>query len=116
MSSNFKMLFTLYAISTVGEIFAFVPQYPKSPRGNVVLYGEFLYTCKEIISEYAFVEHLIDEIVTRKSLCIDFNSRTDMYSRFLFCFMLYWWSWVIEKFYTYPAKGFRCFRSWLYMG
>ena len=41
------------------------------------------------------------------------SSRSDIYSRCLFCFMLYWWTWLTEKFCTYPASGFRCFRSWL---
>ena len=45
------MLFTLYDVSTVGEIVALVLQYSKSPRGNVNLYEELLYTCNEIISE-----------------------------------------------------------------
>ena len=48
------MLITRYAVSTVGEIVALVSQYPKSPRGNVILYGELLYSSKEIISELVF--------------------------------------------------------------
>ena len=30
------MLLTRYATSFVGEVVAFVSQYPKSPRGNVI--------------------------------------------------------------------------------
>ena len=75
------MLFTLYAVSTVGKIVALVSQIP---RCNVILYGELLYTCNEIISELVFFVYLIDEIATRKKLWIDLNSRSDMYSRCLF--------------------------------
>ena len=32
----------------VGEVVAFVSQYPKSPKGSVIWYGELLYTCNEI--------------------------------------------------------------------
>ena len=57
------MLFTLYAVSTVGEIVAFVSQYPKSLNNE-----EILYTCKQSISELVFFVYLIDEIVTRKKV------------------------------------------------
>ena len=74
------MLFTIYAVSTVGEFVALVPLSPKSPRGLVIL----SYTCKEIISEIVFFVYLIDESVTRKTLWIDLNSRPDIYSCCLF--------------------------------
>ena len=34
------------------EVVAFVSQYPKSPKGSVIWYGELLYTCNEKISEF----------------------------------------------------------------
>ena len=54
ISNNSTMLFALYAASTVGKIVALISRYPKSSKGNVILYGELLYTCKEIISELVF--------------------------------------------------------------
>ena len=78
------MLFSIYAVSTVGEFVALVPLSPKSPRGIVILSRELLYTCKEIISEIVFFMYLIDESVTRKTLWIDRNSRPDIYSCCLF--------------------------------
>ena len=42
MSNNCNILFTLYAISLIGEIVAFVSQYPKSPKGSVILFGVLL--------------------------------------------------------------------------
>ena len=66
---NLKMLFTLYVVFTVGEIVALVSQFSKSPKGNILLYGELMYTYKELhASELAYFLYLIDEIVTRKSL------------------------------------------------
>ena len=52
----------------MGEIVAFNSKIPKIPRGNVILYGELLYACKEIVSEFVYFVCLIDEIVTRKNL------------------------------------------------
>ena len=52
----------------MGEIVALVSQKPNNPRGRVMLYGELLYICKEIISEFESFMYLIDEIVTRKNL------------------------------------------------
>ena len=46
------MLFTLNALSSVGWIYAFVWQNPKTSRGNVILYDELLYTCRNIMSEF----------------------------------------------------------------
>ena len=43
---------TRYATSFVVEVVAFVSQYPKSPKGSVIWYGELLYPCNEIISEF----------------------------------------------------------------
>ena len=67
-SNNFKKLFTLYDTSNWGQVVAFVSQKPRSPRGNGFLYSELLYTCNELISEFVFFVHLMDEIVTRKNL------------------------------------------------
>ena len=61
----------------------------KIPRGNVILYWQLLYTCKETVSELVFFVYLIDEIVTRKNLWIGLNSKSDIYSRCLFWSMLY---------------------------
>ena len=52
----------------MGEVVAFVSQYPKSFSGSVILFGEFLYTCREIMSEFEFFMYFEDEIVTRKNL------------------------------------------------
>ena len=52
----------------MGEIVAFVLQYPKSPKDNVTWYGVLLYTCNEMISEFVFFEYFIDEIVILKNL------------------------------------------------
>ena len=52
----------------MGKIVAFVSQYPKSPKGNVTLYGVLLYTCNEMMSEFVFFEYFIDEIVILKNL------------------------------------------------
>ena len=46
----------------MGEIVAVVSQYSKSPRASVILYGELLNTCKEIISNFVFFVCLIDEV------------------------------------------------------
>ena len=35
ISNNWSIIFTRYAFSCMGEIVAFVYQYPKSPKGNV---------------------------------------------------------------------------------
>ena len=58
----------MYATSFVLEMVALVSQYPKSPKGKVILYGELLYTCREIISEFEFFMCFMDEIVTLKVL------------------------------------------------
>ena len=52
----------------MGEIVAFVLQYPKSPKGNVTWYGVLLYTCNEMMSEFVFFKYFIDEIVILKNL------------------------------------------------
>ena len=52
----------------MGEVVAFVSQYHKNPRGNVIWYGEFLYTCNEIILEFESFMCFMDEIVIRKNL------------------------------------------------
>ena len=57
------VLLTRYETSFVGNVVAFVSQYqivklwcfitvPDDPKGRVIWYGEFLYTCNEIISEF----------------------------------------------------------------
>ena len=43
-----------------------VSQYPRSPKSSVILYGESLYTCREMISEFEFFMYFMDEIVTLK--------------------------------------------------
>ena len=68
MSSNCNILLTRYATSFVGKYMAFVSQYPKSLEGNVIWYGELLYTCNEIISEFECFMYFMDEIVIRKNL------------------------------------------------
>ena len=68
MSSNCNILFTRYATSFVGKVMAFVSEYPKSPRGNVNWYGEFLYTCYEKISEFECFMYFMDEIIIPKKL------------------------------------------------
>ena len=67
MSNSCKLLFTLYAIYFVGEVVVLVSQKSKTPRGRVILHGELLYMCKEIISEFESFMYLVDEIVTRKN-------------------------------------------------
>ena len=52
----------------MGEIVAFVSQYPKSPKGDVTQYGVLLYTCNEMMSDFVFFKYLIDEIVILKNL------------------------------------------------
>ena len=42
----------MYATSFVGEVVALVSQYPRSPKSRVILNGEILYTCREMISEF----------------------------------------------------------------
>ena len=42
ISSSCRMLFTLKILPFIGEMVAIVWQYPKSPRGNVILNGELL--------------------------------------------------------------------------
>ena len=66
MSISCNILLTLFATSFVGEVVAFVSQYHKSPRGNVILYGELLHTCSEMVSEFEFFMFFMDENVIRK--------------------------------------------------
>ena len=68
MSSNYNKLLTRYATSFAGKVVAFVSEYPKSPRAKVIWYGELLYTCNEIISEFECFMCFMDEIVLRKNL------------------------------------------------
>ena len=37
-----------------GKFVALVTQYPKKPKDKVILYGELLYACRGIISEFEF--------------------------------------------------------------
>ena len=111
MSSNCNILLTRYA-SFVGEVVAFVSHSPKNPKGSVIWYGELLYTCNEIISEFESFMYFMDEIVIlKKSLWIGLNSRSDIKKCGLFWFLSYWWTCVIKKLYTFPDSGFRFFRS-----
>ena len=57
----------------MGEVVAFNSQYPKNPRGNVIWYGEILYTCNEIISEFEFFMYSKDEIFIRKKIMNGFK-------------------------------------------
>ena len=63
MSSNCSILLTRYATLFVGKVVAFASQYPMSPRGNIIWYGELLYTCNEIISEFECFMYFIDEVI-----------------------------------------------------
>ena len=49
----------------MGEV---VSQYPRSPKGKVILYGELLYTGREMKSEFELFMYFMDEIVTLKNL------------------------------------------------
>ena len=109
MSSNCNILLTRYASSFVGEVAAFVSQYPKSPKGSVICYGELLYT--EIISEFECFMYFMDEIVILKNLWIGLNSRSDIKKCSLFWFLSYWCTCLIENLYTFPDSGFRYFHS-----
>ena len=62
----------------MGEVVALVLQYPKSPKGKVILYGELLYTCGEIKSDFEFFMYFMDEVVTLKKLRIGPNSKSDI--------------------------------------
>ena len=75
MSTNCRIVFTLNALSSVGEFVAFVSQYPESTRVNLILYCELLYTYKEIMSEYVFYVYLIDMMVTLTISWIGLNSK-----------------------------------------
>ena len=68
----------------MGDIVAFVSQYPKSPKGNVTLYGVLLYICNEMVSEFIFFKYFIDEIVILKNLWIGLNSKSDIKTCCLF--------------------------------
>ena len=72
------MLLTRYATSFVVKVVAFVSQYPKSPKSSFIWYGELLYTCNEIISDFECFIHFMDEIVIRKNLWMGLNSRSDI--------------------------------------
>ena len=111
MSNNCIILLTRYATSFVGEVVAFVSQYPKSPKGSVICYGELLYTCNEIISEFNCFMYFMDEIVIHKILWIGLNSRSDIKKCCLFWFLSYWWTCLNEKLYTFSDSGFRYVRS-----
>ena len=52
----------------MGEVVALVSQYPKSPKGKVILYGELLYFCREKISEFEFFMYFMDEMVNLTNL------------------------------------------------
>ena len=68
MSNSCNILFTLYATSIVGEVVALVSQYPRSPRGRVILYGKLFYKCGEKMSELEFFMYFMNEIVPLKKL------------------------------------------------
>ena len=52
---------------------AFVSQYPKSPKVDVFLYGQLLYSCRNIIPVFVFLAYFMDEIHTLKNLCSGLN-------------------------------------------
>ena len=66
MSSNCNILLTRDATSFVNEVVAFVSQYPKSSKCSVIWYGDWLYTCNEILSEFECFIYFMDEIVILK--------------------------------------------------
>ena len=66
------------------EVVAFVSQYSKSPRCSIFLFGVFLYTYSEKISELVFLTYLIDEIVILKNLWMGLNSKLEIKSCCLF--------------------------------
>ena len=68
MSSSCNIFLTRYATSFVGEVVAFVSQYPKSARGNVIWYDELLYKCNEKTLEFECFIYFMDEVVTQKNL------------------------------------------------
>ena len=111
MSSNCNIFLTRNATSFVDEVVALVSQYPKSPKDSVIWYGELLYTCNEIISEFKCFIFFMDEIVILKNVCIGLNSRSDIKKSCLFWFLVYWWTCLIDKLNTFPDSGFRYFRS-----
>ena len=78
MSSNCSILLARYATSFVGKIVAFLSQYPKSPKSSDIWYGELLYTCNQIISEFDCFIYFMDEVVIRKNLWMGLNSRSDI--------------------------------------
>ena len=80
---------TRYATSFMVEVVAFVSHYPMNPKGNVIWYGELLYTCRKLISEFACFVYFMDEIVTRKNLWVGLNSKSDMKRRCLICSLSY---------------------------
>ena len=94
----------------MGENVAFVSRYPENPKGSVIGYGELLYTCNEIISEFEWFKYFMDEIVIRKNLWMGSNSRSDIKRCCLFWSLSYWSTCLIEKLYTFPDSGFRYFR------
>ena len=95
----------------MGEVVAFVSQYPKNPKSSVIWYGELLYTCYEIISEFECFMYFMDDIMILKNLWIGLNSRSDIKRGCLFWSLSYWWTCLIGKLYTFPDSGFRYFRS-----
>ena len=72
------------------EVVALFPQYPRSPIGNVICYGELLYTCREIISKFECFVFFMDEIVTRNNFWIGLNSRSDKKRCCLFRSLSFW--------------------------
>ena len=60
------IILTRCATSIVRGVVALFSQYPRSQLGSVILYGEVLYICREIISEFEFFLSFMEETVTRK--------------------------------------------------
>ena len=55
ISNNFKIFFTLNAVSTVEEIVALISLYPKSPRGNIIYMEKGCIRAKKLYLNLFFV-------------------------------------------------------------
>ena len=62
------MSFTLNPFSSVGWIDAVVSHYPKNFRVRVILCCEFLYTSRDMTSEFELFANSMDEIVTLRNI------------------------------------------------
>ena len=67
MSSNFKILFTLYAFSCVRYKVAFVSQYPNTHSRSVNLYVVLLYTHGAFVYVFVYLAYFIAAFFTLKN-------------------------------------------------